>query len=138
MAGRAAARAALSTGMARHVIKVPARPGEADLKVELIIGRKAKVDGRNRHFVGGRLERETIPGWGFDRYVLRELGPMAGTLMAPDPDAPKVERFVALGGEPVLLRYNSRMPIVVYVPEDVDVRYRIWRADPDARPATRG
>jgi ecotin len=54
---------------------------------------------------------------------------MAGTLMAVDPNAPKVNRFITLGGEPFLIRYNSRLPIVVYVPKDVEVRYRIWSAD---------
>jgi ecotin len=42
---------------------------------------------------------------------------------------PKVERFITLGGEPELLRYNSRLPLVVYVPVGVEVRYRIWKAD---------
>jgi ecotin len=54
---------------------------------------------------------------------------MAGTLMAVDPIAQKIERFITLGGEPDLLRYNSRLPLVVYLPEGVEVRYRIWRAD---------
>jgi ecotin len=56
---------------------------------------------------------------------------MAGTLMAVDPNAPKVERFITLAGEPKLLRYNSRLPLVVYVPAGVEVRYRLWRAEPD-------
>ena len=47
---------------------------------------------------------------------------MAGTLMAVSPDAPKVDRFITLGGEPQLLRYNSRLPLVVYVPGGVEVR----------------
>jgi ecotin len=38
---------------------------------------------------------------------------MAGTLMAADPDAPKVDRSVPLGGEPCLIRDNSRQPVVV-------------------------
>jgi ecotin len=46
--------------------------------------------------------------------------------MGVDPNAPKVDRFITLGGEPYLIRYNSRMPVVVYVPEGVEVRYRIW------------
>jgi ecotin len=49
--------------------------------------------------------------------------------MAVDPNAQKIERFITLGGEPDLLRYNSRLPLVVYLPEGVEVRYRIWRAD---------
>jgi ecotin len=41
----------------------------------------------------------------------------------------KIDRFITLGGDPQLLRYNSRLPLVVYVPEGVEVRYRIWRAE---------
>ena len=53
---------------------------------------------------------------------------MAGTLVAVDPNAPKVARFITIGGDPYIIRYNSRLPIVVYVPEGVEVRYRIWTA----------
>ena len=125
-------------GMARYVITVPALPDEDDRQVELVVGKTVAVDGRNRHFFSGSLERETIQGWGYDRYVLRALGPMGGTLMAVDPGAPKVERFVPLAGEPRLLRYNSRLPIVVYVPDGVEVRYRLWKAEPQATMARRG
>ncbi|MBX3731663.1 MAG: ecotin family protein [Verrucomicrobiae bacterium] len=116
-------------GMRRFVILVPARKAEEDFRVQLLVGKTVLTDPVNRHFFGGSLETETIQGWGFDRHILRQLGPMAGTLMAPPPDAKPVERFVTLGGEPQLLRYNSRLPLVVYVPEGVEVRYRVWRAD---------
>jgi ecotin len=53
---------------------------------------------------------------------------MLGTMMAIDPNEPKVPRFITLGGEPFLIRYNSRLPIVVYAPVGVEVRYRIWSA----------
>ncbi|HMO65578.1 MAG TPA: ecotin family protein [Verrucomicrobiota bacterium] len=116
-------------GMRRFVIFVPAKKAEEDFRVQLLVGRTVQTDGVNRQFFGGRLETETIQGWGFDRHILRQLGPQAGTLMAPPPGAKPVERFVTLGGEPHLLRYNSRLPLVVYVPEGVEVRYRVWRAD---------
>lgn len=125
-------------GMTRYVIALPNQDDEAALQVELIIGKIVKTDASNRYFFMGTLEVETIQGWGYPRYVLRELGPMAGTLMAVDPNAPRVERFVSVGGEPRLLRYNSRLPLVVYVPDGVEVRYRIWRADPSTTPAPRG
>jgi ecotin len=48
-------------------------------------------------------------------------------------NAPKVDRFITLAGEPYLIRYNSRLPIVVYVPAEVEVRYRIWSAEPESR-----
>ena len=124
--------------MVRYVINLPAHENEGDLKVELQIGKTLELDAGNRYFFGGKLEKETIQGWGFDRYVLSELGPMAGTAMAVDPNAPKVNRFITLGGEPGLLRYNSRLPLVVYVPEGVEVRYRLWRADPTLSVAEQG
>ena len=125
-------------GMTRHVVQLPKQADEAAFKVELLVGKTVKTDAKNRYFFAGTLEVESIPGWGFSRYVLRELGPMAGTLMAVEPDAPQVERFIALGGEARLLRYNSRLPIVVYVPEGVDVRYRIWRASRKVLRAAQG
>ena len=125
-------------GMTRYVIPLPAQPDEDALKVELVIGKNVTTDAQNRYFFGGKLETETIAGWGFDRYILRQLGPMAGTLMAVDPNAPKVERFITVGGGPELLRYNSRLPLVVYVPAGVEVRYRVWRAEPKATAAQQG
>ena len=68
-----------------------------------------KVDERNRYFFGGKLEKETIRSWGHDRYLLRKLGPMVSTRMAVDPNAPKVDSFVAVAGEPRLVCYNSRL-----------------------------
>lgn len=116
-------------GMTRYVINLPPEKDETTYKVELLIGKTVKTDAANRYFFGGKLEAETIQGWGYTRYLLRELGPMAGTLMAVNPAEPKVDRFITLGGEPTLLRYNSRLPVVVYVPDGVEVRYRLWRAD---------
>ena len=63
---------------------------------------------------------------------------MAGTMMAIDPNVPKVNRFITLGGEPYLIRYNSNLPIVVYAPEGVEVRYRIWSAGPETKEIGRG
>ena len=106
--------------------------------MELIVGKTLQVDEKNRYFFGGRIEKETIKGWGFTRYKVSKLGPMAGTLIAIDPEAPKVARFITLGGEPYFVRYNSRIPIVVYVPEGVEVRYRIWNAGAEVTAIERG
>lgn len=116
-------------GQVRHVLKLPERADESLFMVQLILGRTVTTDAGNRYFFAGQLREETIPGWGYKRYVLPELGPMAGTLMAVDPAAPKVDRFITLAGEPYLIRYNSRLPVVVYAPEGVEVRWRMWRAN---------
>ena len=44
------------------------------------------------------------------------------------PGQKKEQRFIPVVGEGFLLRYNSKLPIVVYAPKDVEVRYRIWSA----------
>jgi len=121
--------------MSRHVIRLPKQENESDFKIELIVGKTVRTDTVNRYFFAGDLKMETIPGWGFDRYVLPKLGPMGGTLMAVPPDAPRVEHFVSLGSE-TLVRYNSRVPLVVYVPAGVEVRYRFWRAETTVRTAS--
>ena len=125
-------------GMVRYVLQLPQQDDESAFKIELIVGKKVQVDDKNQYFFGGNIQEETIKGWGFPRYVVKELGPMAGTMMAVDPNAPKVNRFITLGGEPFLIRYNSRLPIVVYVPEDVEVRYRIWSADSESKMMEQG
>ena len=120
-------------GMVRYVLKLPGQADESAFKVELIVGRMVEVDEWNSYFFGGKIEMETIKGWGFPIYMVRKLGPMAGTLMAVDPNAPKVDRFITLGVDPYIIRYNSRVPIVVYVPEGTEVRYRIWTAGAEVK-----
>ena len=113
-------------GSVRYVLQLPKLDDESTHKVELIVGKTVLLDEKNQYFFGGQIREETIKGWGFPRYIVSEIGPMAGTRMAIDPNAPKVNRFITLGGEPYLIRYNSRLPIVMYAPESVEVRYRIW------------
>ena len=120
-------------GQLRYILQLPAYEVETNYKVELIVGKTVKIDKTNRYFFGGSILKETIDGWGFTRYIVKEMGPMAGTMMAVDPNAPKVDRFIRLGGEPYLIRYNSRLPIVIYVPEGVEVFYRIWNAGSEAK-----
>ena len=113
----------------RHVLRLPQAEQEENLKLELLVGRIEQVDAHNCYFFGGSIEQETIKGWGYPRYEVRTLGPLVGTRMGIDPQAPRIARFITLAGEPYLIRYNSRLPVVIYVPEGAEVRYRIWRAD---------
>jgi ecotin len=125
-------------GMVRYVLQLPKQDDESAFKVELIVGKTVLLDEVNKYFFGGKIEVETIKGWGFPRYTVSKLGPMAGTRIAVHPDTPKVNRFITLGGEPFLIRYNSRLPIVVYVPEGVEVRYRVWNASPEVKVIEKG
>ena len=128
------AYAPASEGMQRYVIELPELENESLQKVELIIGKTVPTDGVNRHFFGGKVTREVVQGWGFSYYELKELGPMAGTLMAGPPDGQQVDTFVTVSHNLGLIHYNSKLPLVVYVPEGVEVKYRLWStaAEPTA------
>lgn len=121
---------AAGDGQVRKVIRLAAQEDEGRFQVELIVGQTVETDEVNRYFFGGTIVESTIQGWGYPRFDVEQLGPLAGTLIAVDPDAPKVERFITLRGEPYLIRYNSRLPIVVYLPKDAELRYRVWTAGP--------
>ncbi len=116
---------AAAAGQTRHVITLPAQTDESALKVELILGKTQTVD-CNRQVFGGRLETRTAEGWGYDYYVLPTLGNAASTMMGCPPGSER-QAFVTTQEQP-LIRYNSRLPVVVYAPSDVEVRYRVWRA----------
>ena len=117
---------AAAEGYQRHVIDLPAATNEADRKVELIAGKTMEVD-CNRQRLGGKWQEKTVKGWGYGYYELEKVGPAFGTLMAC-PEGSRKQAFVPVGGEPMLVRYNSKLPLVIYAPAGVEVRYRIWSA----------
>lgn len=116
-------------GMTRQVISLPPQDDEEALRVELLIGKTLQVD-CNRQRLMGQLASHTLPGWGYDYLVLDKISGPVGTLMAC-PDAQRHPAFVTLSlGDQALQRYNSQLPLVIYVPQDVQVKYRIWQAQP--------
>ncbi|MCS5690895.1 ecotin family protein [Cyanobium sp. FGCU-6] len=133
-----------AAGERRWVIQLPGvlpptrdpslSPSPSDWRVELIVGREVEVD-CNRHHFGGRLRPESLPGWGFTVYRVSDVGPMVSTRMACPPGEPKRRAFVPMGGKPFVVPYNASLPIVVYAPRDLEVRWRLWKAEKQQRPA---
>ena len=121
------------TGYRRVVIRLPVVDAPDDRRVELIMGKMMEVD-CNRHFLSGKLARKVAQGWGYDYFVLGNIGGPASTMMACPPGEPKRTDFVRVNlagndAQSGWLRYNPKLPIVVYVPDGIEVRYRIWTAD---------
>lgn len=114
------------SGFTRQVIHLAPQTREDDFKVEILAGKTLTVD-CNHQRLGGVLEEKNLEGWGYPFYRLEKvIGPMS-TLMAC-PDGKSKQDFVPVVGDGFLLRYNSKLPIVLYVPKDVEVRYRVWSA----------
>ena len=115
-------------GVQRFVIVLPGkeRSEEESLKVELVVGKEMLTDGVNRVRLANEIETRTLKGWGYSYYEVTGSSLVMSTLMAPPEGAPQVRQFVT--GVPILVRYNSRLPIVVYAPKGLELRYRIWRA----------
>lgn len=114
-------------GYRRFAFRVPVRANEEDFKIEIQVGQTRPVD-CNRAWFGGDLTSHQVEGWGFPYYVLQKVSPAASTMMACLPDESPVEGFVQVRGEGYFQGYNSKLPVVVYVPDGFHVRYRIWAA----------
>jgi ecotin len=99
----------------------------------LILGKTMEVD-CNRHFLSGQLKRKVAQGWGYDYFVLSNVSGPASTMMACPPDEARRAAFVRVSldqsdAQNGWQRYNSKLPIVIYVPDSIEARYRIWTAD---------
>ena len=115
------------SGETRFVVRLPELDDESGHGVELEIGREMEID-CNQHWFGGRFERQVVPGWGYPLYRLTGIAGPASTMMAC-PGEEKRTAFVPVRLEDPYLRYNSKLPVVVYVPDGFTVRYRIWSTD---------
>ncbi len=115
---------AAKEGFKQVYIKVPSKKNESNLKVEVFVGKTIMAD-CNRHFMGGSINEANLDGWGYTYYEVESDGNVASTRMAC-PDNKQTKQFVHM--ESLMLRYNSKLPIVIYVPEGLEVNYRIWSA----------
>ena len=112
------------TGFKQVYIQVPVVSNEENYKIELHIGKEVAVD-CNRHFINGQLSEQNLEGWGYSYFKVESNGSISSTKMACL-DAKLAHKFITLTTQ--LLRYNSKLPIVVYVPIDFIVRYKVFKA----------
>lgn len=124
---------AATKDQARYAIFLEPKKNEDNYKVELVFGKTMQVD-CNRYMIGGTVDEKTLEGWGYNYYVVEQVGEPASTLMAC-PDNTKHDAFVAMTTQ-TFERYNSKLPIVIYTPKDVEVRYRVWSAPTETTVAT--
>ena len=118
--------------MERYVIELPHKERGEDgrFKVEIMVGKEMSTDGVNNVRLSATIEAKPLKGWGFTYYEVAKFGPTASTLMAVPPGTKPQIKFLSTSKT---IPYNSRVPIVVYVPKDGEVRYRIWEASQTIR-----
>jgi len=119
---------AAEEGVERFVIVLPhkERVEEDGFMVEIIAGKTMLTDGVNLVRLGSVIEPRSLKGWGYTYYEVTGPAHVMSTMMASPEGANQVEAFVK--GTPLKVRYNSRLPIVVYAPKGYEIRYRIWKA----------
>lgn len=112
-------------GTEQQLLILPELDKEDDYEVELFVGKKLTVDQCNKHFLMGSFSEETVLGWGYNYFDFKSEGNAAGTLMGCM-DTKTVEKMVY--AQPKKVRYNSKLPIVIYAPKGYQVEYRLWKA----------
>ncbi len=113
-------------GYKKMVIEVPHSANDSDKKIEFLVGKMMEVDGCNHFGLQGTLEKVDLQGWGYDYYVFKTKGEIISTQIGC-PDLEKRRLFVS--NQPTLTRYNGKLPIVIYVPEEYDVQFKIYQTD---------
>jgi ecotin len=129
---------AAKEGMQRFVIVLPhkERGTEDAFKVEIIPGKTMLTDGVNLVRLGTTIEPRTLKGWGYTYYEITGQDVAMSTMMAPPDAEPQRETFVQ--GTSLLIRYNSRLPIVIYAPQGYEIRYRIWETSEITKKSEQG
>ena len=113
-------------GDEQKIITLKTLPNEDNYSVEIFAGKKTLVDSCNHFFLAGAFEQKTVDGWGYDYFNFESNGNVGGTLMGCF-DNKSVEKIIH--AQSIQTRYNSKLPIVVYVPKGYTLEYRIWKAD---------
>jgi len=120
--------------LVRHIITLPEQESESDYKIEIYVGKVMEVD-CNTHSLTGDFTEKVATGWGYPYFEFDTNGLVMSTLMGC-PANSLHDEFVHSKSE--LVRYNSRLPIVVYTPPEYEVRYKLWVRNPHEYTAPQG
>lgn len=126
---------AAAENQTRYVIRLPEKPHEENMKVQIRAVKNVMKDPVNRVFLNGNFEEKTILGWGYDYYVISEVAGAGKTQVGYEGEETLQPVGVRLGHK-AFLKYNSKLPIVVYTPKDVTLHYVIWTANDEIQNAS--
>jgi ecotin len=121
--------------MVKNVIFMDPLVNELLYKVEFYAVKSIEVDNCNKHYLFGDFEVKTLEGYGYPYYVFNTNSQVISTKMGCDNTIKKVKNVAS--GKTETVRYMSLLPIVVYTPIEIDVKYKIWKQDPNELDARR-
>lgn len=120
--------------MIKNVIFMDPRVNETQYKIEFYAVKSMEVDNCNKHYLLGDFEVKTLEGYGYPYYVFKSNGQVISTKMACENSMKKIQNVAS--GKTETVRYMSLLPVVIYTPKEIDIKYKIWNQDPkelDAR-----
>ena len=115
---------AAQKGYKKITVYVPKANKEQNLKLELLVGLTKQVD-CNTHTLSGNIQAQTLTGHSYTYYTVESDGTLASTKMLCLNNT-TTKKFIPL--TPYFTNYNSVLPLVVYLPETMELKYRIWKA----------
>lgn len=113
----------------RNVIWLKKFRNEENYKIEIISFKKGVRD-CNQTSYQTTLSRNTLEGWGYSYFTINnldEINPVSTMLPCASPEIYLADIPVALTGSESMLRYNSKLPLVIYAPKDIQVKVKIWK-----------
>ena len=133
-----------AAGERRWVIQLPGvlpptrdpalSPDPREWRVQLIVGQTVLID-CNQHAFAGRIRHWRLSKDAPMLFRVDAVGPLVSTRMACPPDQPRRQTFVTMAGKPYVVPYEVSRPIVVDAPAALQVRWRLWKAEREAREA---
>ncbi|SFK60278.1 Serine protease inhibitor ecotin [Porphyromonadaceae bacterium KH3CP3RA] len=114
-------------GYDRYVLFLPEiKNSQKERKVEIIPAVTTEVD-CNLHGLMGTFVEKNIEGWGYSYLIFESDGGIRSTRKACPDDTRRTELVT---GATHLMNYNSRLPVVVFIPkkDNFSVQYRVWEA----------
>ena len=110
--------------MEKHTIILEEKEKEENYMVKLKFGREKLLDCNNYFLLGGKIEEKILEGYGYNYYIFNGKDEMGSTKMGCSVNT-KTQKDVFYNVEEII-RYNSKLPVVIYAPKGVFVDYAVY------------
>ena len=101
-----------------------------DWRIQLIVGQTVTIDCNTKRLSGSGMTMRMLPkASGKALFEVKDPVAVISTKMACADNQSSRSSFLSLGKQPYLVPYNASWPIVVDLPETLQLRWRVWKAE---------